>query len=108
MSIDAKGGYVATDGWTKVLDVKALDFALDMEKRGVKNIVYTDIATDGMLKGPNYNELLNLKDNVNIDITASGGVSCIDDVNKLSEYGFYGVIVGKAIYENRIKVEELL
>ena len=106
--IDAKGGYVATDGWTKVLDVKAVDFAKQMESYGVKNIIYTDIATDGMLQGPNIPELCNLAENVNVDITASGGISGIDDVKALEEKGFYGAIIGKAIYEGRIKVEELV
>ena len=91
-----------------MLDVKAVDFAKQMESYGVKNIIYTDIATDGMLQGPNIPELCNLAENVNVDITASGGISGIDDVKALEEKGFYGAIIGKAIYEGRIKVEELV
>lgn len=108
VSIDAKGGRVATDGWTKVLDVTAVDFALKMKALGVTSLIYTDIATDGMLVGPNIEELEELQRATGLRITASGGVSSIDDLKKLENKGFYGAIVGKAIYEGNIKLEDIV
>lgn len=108
VSIDAKGGYVATDGWTKVLDLLAVDFANTMKQVGVSNIIYTDIATDGMLEGPNIPELCALQKATGLSITASGGVSCKDDLKALLAQGFYGAIVGKAIYEGKIAVEDIV
>lgn len=107
VAIDAKKGYVAIDGWTKASDVSALDFAVEMETIGVKTIIYTDIAKDGMLEGPNLEAMEELKNQVNMDIIASGGVSSLEDLNKLVEIGMAGAIVGKALYENRIQLEEV-
>lgn len=108
VSIDAKDGMVATDGWTNVLDIRAVDFGLTMRDMGVKTIVYTDIATDGMLKGPNINELLEMKKVTGLNVVASGGVSSTEDIEALRKEDFYGVIVGKAIYEGKIKLEDIL
>ncbi|MBQ9624836.1 MAG: 1-(5-phosphoribosyl)-5-[Clostridia bacterium] len=108
VSIDAKGGYVATDGWTKVLNIKAVDFALEMKALGVKTVVYTDIAKDGMLKGPNFEELIQLKNATGLQVTASGGISTKEDLQRLRDEGFYGAIVGKAIYEGRLKPEDIV
>lgn len=108
VSIDAKDGYVATNGWTKVLDIKATDFGLKMKELGVKTLVYTDIATDGMLSGPNMKELLEMKNTTGLNITASGGISSMADVEALRREDFYGVIIGKAIYEGKITVEEIV
>lgn len=107
VSIDAYNGYVAIDGWTKTSEVSAVDFAREMEELGVKTIVYTDIARDGMLKGPNFEAINYLKDRVNIDIIASGGVSSEDDLVKLKEIGVAGAIVGKALYEGRVDLEKI-
>lgn len=108
VGIDAKGGMVATDGWTKVLDIRAVDFGIKMKELGVSNIIYTDIATDGMLSGPNIAELVAMKDATGINITASGGISSMEDLAELSSCNFYGAIVGKAIYEGKIKLEDIL
>lgn len=108
VSIDAKGGRVATDGWTKVLDVTAVDFTLKMKALGVTSLIYTDIATDGMLTGPNIKELEELQRATSLKITASGGVSSVDDLKELESKGFYGAIVGKAIYEGNIKLEDIV
>lgn len=107
VSIDAKKGYVAIDGWTKVSDLKALDFAKDLEKMGLKTLIYTDIAKDGMLSGPNFEELESLKKHVSMDIIASGGVSSKEDVEKIRELNLYGAIIGKALYTGNINLEEL-
>lgn len=107
VSIDAKDGFVATDGWTKTLDVKSVDFAIKMESIGVSTIIYTDIATDGMLQGPNFEELITVNKAVGCNVIASGGVSSLEDIKKLEQLGFYGCIVGKAIYEGKIDIDEL-
>lgn len=102
VGIDAKEGYVAVNGWTKTSDVTAIDFALEMESMGVETIVYTDISRDGMLQGPNFKGISELKQRVGIDIIASGGVATMEDVHLLSHIGVAGVIIGKALYEGRI------
>lgn len=107
VAIDAKSGYVAVDGWTKTSTVDALEFAKEIEGLEVKTIVYTDIEMDGMLKGPNFEAIKKMKKNVSIDIIASGGVSSVDDLQKLSEIGVAGAIVGKALYEGKIDLVNL-
>lgn len=107
VSIDAKDGFVATDGWTKTLDVRSVDFAIKMENLGVSTIIYTDIATDGMLQGPNFDELITVNKAVSCNVIASGGVSSLEDVKELDKLGFYGCIVGKAIYEGKIDIDDL-
>ncbi|QEK11914.1 1-(5-phosphoribosyl)-5-[(5-phosphoribosylamino)methylideneamino]imidazole-4-carboxamide isomerase [Crassaminicella thermophila] len=107
VSIDAKNGYVAIDGWTKVSDIKAIDFAKQLEKMGLKTLIYTDIAKDGMLLGPNFEEIERLKENVGINIIASGGISSKENVMKLKKIGVYGAIIGKALYTGDIELEDL-
>lgn len=108
VSIDAKDGYVALNGWTKISDIKANYYAKVLENLGLKTIIYTDISKDGMLKGPNFDELRTLKDIVDMDIIASGGISSIDDINRLKDLEVYGAIIGKALYTGNIKLEEIL
>lgn len=108
VSIDAKDGYVALNGWTKISDIKANYYAKVLENLGLKTIIYTDISKDGMLKGPNFDEMRTLKDIVDMDIIASGGISSIDDINRLKDLEVYGAIIGKALYTGNIKLEEIL
>lgn len=108
VSIDAKSGYVALEGWVKVTDIKAVDLAKELERVGLKTLIYTDIAKDGMLSGPNFEEIKTLKENVNIDIIASGGVSTKEDILKLKGLGVYGAIIGKALYNGNLELEEIL
>lgn len=107
VGIDAKDGYAATHGWEKVSSIKAVDLAKQMEEYGVRTIIYTDIATDGMLKGPNTEAMKEMAESVSCDIIASGGVSCMDDLYALSKTGVAGAIVGKAIYSGNIDLDEL-
>ncbi|SDJ85408.1 1-(5-phosphoribosyl)-5-[(5-phosphoribosylamino)methylideneamino]imidazole-4-carboxamide isomerase [Natronincola ferrireducens] len=107
VSIDAKEGYVATDGWTKASGVRAIDLAAEMEEMGVKTIIYTDIARDGMLKGPNFESIQDLQERTRVDIIASGGVTSMEDLQKLSTIGVAGAIVGKALYEGKIDLEKV-
>lgn len=107
VSIDAKNGLVAVDGWTNVSETKAVDLAQELVACGLKTIVYTDISKDGMMAGPNFEELDNMNKNVDADIIASGGISSIADVIKLSEMNLYGAIIGKALYTGAIELAEL-
>ncbi|MCI5893656.1 MAG: 1-(5-phosphoribosyl)-5-[(5-phosphoribosylamino)methylideneamino]imidazole-4-carboxamide isomerase [Clostridiales bacterium] len=108
VGIDAKDGMVAVSGWEDVSNVSAIDFAKQMEQMGVKYIIYTDIATDGMLMGPNISAMKQMIDHVNVDIIASGGVTSLDDVEKLAEIGAHGAIIGKALYTNNIDLKEAI
>ncbi len=108
VSLDAKNGYVATDGWTDTSDVKALELVKDLETIGVQTIVYTDIAKDGMLQGPNLAEQKAINEATSMDVIASGGVTTLDDVEQLRKLNLYGAIVGKALYDGKVTLEELL
>ncbi|ARK20716.1 1-(5-phosphoribosyl)-5-[(5-phosphoribosylamino)methylideneamino]imidazole-4-carboxamide isomerase [Sporosarcina ureae] len=108
VSIDARNGFVATDGWTETSDVKAVDLLQDLAKIGVKTVVYTDIMKDGMLQGPNFEELKIMDDASAIDIIASGGVSTEEDIKKLAASDMYGAIIGKALYEGKLSLKKLL
>ena len=104
--VDAKGGMVAVEGWEKVSSLTARDLCLTMKEYGVRHIVYTDISRDGMLSGPNVEATRKLTEETGLDIIASGGVSCMEDLKCLHEAGIRGAIIGKALYENRIDLAE--
>ena len=104
--VDAKDGMVAVEGWEKVSSLTARDLCLTMKEYGVRHIVYTDISRDGMLSGPNVDATRKLTEETGLDIIASGGVSCMEDLKCLHEAGIRGAIIGKALYENRIDLAE--
>ena len=104
--VDAKDGMVAVEGWEKVSSLTAQDLCLTMKEYGVRHIVYTDISRDGMLSGPNVEATRKLTEETGLDIIASGGVSCMEDLKCLHEAGIRGAIIGKALYENRIDLAE--
>jgi phosphoribosylformimino-5-aminoimidazole carboxamide ribotide isomerase len=106
VGIDAKDGKVAVEGWEKVSCHTAVKFARTMEQLGCRVIIYTDIATDGMLKGPNLEAMEEMIRSVGMDVIASGGVSSIADLISLRDIGAAGVITGKAIYTGTISLEE--
>lgn len=108
VGIDAKNGFVATRGWLDVSDISYIDLAKQMENVGVQTIVFTDISKDGTLAGPNVEQLELLQKSVDIRLIASGGVASIQDVKKLNDMNIYGVIIGKALYEKTINLEEVL
>ena len=108
VGIDAKNGVVSVKGWTELSSVRALDLAKKAEAAGAGTIIYTDIATDGMLVGPNFPELQQMLDTLGCQLIASGGVSNAEDVRKLRAMpGLYGAIIGKALYENTVTLGEL-
>jgi len=103
VGIDANGGKVAVKGWTETTATMASDLALAAQKAGAGTIIYTDIATDGMLEGPNFAELEKMLSLLDCNLIASGGVSCDEDLKRLSLMpGLYGAIIGKALYDGRI------
>lgn len=106
VGIDAKDGMVAVNGWEEVSQVSAMELALQMKEMGVKTIVYTDISRDGMLSGPNVEATKRLSDATGLDVVASGGVSCMEDLRKIHEAGIHGAIMGKSLYEGRIDLAE--
>lgn len=108
VSLDARNGYVATDGWTKNSDTKAADLAKKLEEAGLETIVYTDILKDGMLRGPNLEELKAMQEATSMNIIASGGVSRKEDVVNLQSLGLYGAIIGKALYDGTIQLEDVV
>ncbi|MTI68399.1 MAG: 1-(5-phosphoribosyl)-5-[(5-phosphoribosylamino)methylideneamino]imidazole-4-carboxamide isomerase [Firmicutes bacterium] len=107
VSIDVKDRFIAVDGWTQSTRIKDLDFIKDIEKLGVKTIVYTDISKDGMMEGPNFQIYKELKEKTSINIIASGGVSSIKDIKRLKKSKVEGAIVGKALYTGKINLEKL-
>ena len=106
IGIDAKDGKVAVEGWEKTSDHSAVEFAKKMVSLGVKTIVYTDIATDGTLAGPNVEAMREMASAVDADIIASGGIGSLDDILSLKDTGVEGVIVGKALYTDRVDLKE--
>jgi len=106
IGIDAKAGKVATRGWLDVNDVDYIDLAKQMEQRGAAYIIFTDIGRDGMLSGPNLEQLCALRDSVSCNITASGGVTNISDIKALREAGLYGAICGRSIYAGTLDLKE--
>ncbi|MEH7223597.1 1-(5-phosphoribosyl)-5-[(5-phosphoribosylamino)methylideneamino]imidazole-4-carboxamide isomerase [Bacillus sp. JJ1566] len=111
IGIDAKDGYVATEGWLNTSSVKATDLGVELANAGAEVFIFTDIATDGMLSGPNIDAVATLAAATGKKVIASGGVSSIDDLkalSKLADEGVSGAIVGKAIYTNQFTVQEAL
>ncbi len=106
IGIDAKDGMVAIKGWETISNVDAVTLALSMKELGVKTIIYTDISKDGMLCGPNFVQTARMVETTGMDIVASGGVSCMDDLIQLEKIGVEGAILGKAIYEKRVDLKE--
>lgn len=108
IGIDARDGMVAIDGWETTSKVSAVEFALEMEYAGVKSMVYTDISRDGMLSGPNLDAMATMASAVSMEVIASGGVGERVHLDGLFRTGVAGVIVGKALYEKRIRLEEVV
>jgi len=98
VGIDAKEGMVATEGWLDVSQKPAVAFAQEMEDRGVQTIIYTDIKSDGMLKGPNLKTTQAIAEAVSVNVIASGGITSIQDIEVLKAIGVYGAIIGRALY----------
>ncbi len=110
LGLDAKDGNLFASGWKENLNIKTTDFLKDVSDFGVSRIIYTDINRDGMKTGPNYEETVKIAEISNCPLIISGGVSSISDITtakKLNNKKIEGIIVGKAIYDGDIKLEEL-
>lgn len=108
VGIDAKDGFVATEGWVEGSDVRFTDFARRMETIGVKTIIFTDISCDGTLAGPDFAQLAELQAAVSCDIVASGGIRNIVHIRKLAQMGLYGVICGKSLYSGTLSLRDAI
>jgi len=106
VGIDCLDGHVRTAGWERDSGVSGLELARRMEGKGVTTLIFTDIATDGMLSGPSFGQLSALQKAVKCHIVASGGVATLDDVKRLRDMGLYGAIIGKAYYAGTIDLAE--
>ncbi len=110
VGIDARDGEVRVDGWTEGSGVDAIDLALQMEERGIRRIIYTDISRDGTMEGPNVGAYRALGERLGrTRITASGGVGGYKDLIRLAEiesYGVDSVIIGRALYENKFPCQQ--
>jgi Phosphoribosylformimino-5-aminoimidazole carboxamide ribonucleotide (ProFAR) isomerase len=110
LGLDAKDGYLSVSGWKENSNLKTLEFLKDVNDYGATRLIYTDINRDGMKMSPNFDETENVANNSNCPVIISGGVSSIDDIKKAKELGnknIEGIIVGKAIYDADIKLDEL-
>ena len=111
VSVDMDKGFIKTGGWIEDSKVDYLDFCRSLESLGVETIVFTDISKDGTLLGPNLEALNGLLDQTKMKVIQSGGMSTIDDVHALLEIqctNLYGVIIGKALYEKKIDLNEAI
>lgn len=108
LGADAKDGNIAVSGWLESTELPVVGFISDFHEKGITKVISTDISRDGMLTGPSfelYSEIM--KSLPEVEIIASGGIATMDDILKLAEMGVPGVITGKAIYENRISLQEI-
>lgn len=108
VGVDIKDGKVAIKGWTEVSEFTCEEFLLQMQQKGVKTVICTDISKDGMMSGTNLELYKDLAEKFDMDITASGGVSTLEDVEKLNEMNLYGAILGKALYTNSIDLADAI
>ena len=110
LGLDAKNGSLFVSGWTENLKLKTLDFLKEVNNFGVSRVIFTDINRDGMKKSPNYEETVKIAEISNCPVVISGGVSSVNDIRKAKELNnrkIEGIIVGKAIYDGDIKLDEL-
>ena len=108
VGIDAKDGRVATDGWLEVSSVQATDLVKTLDPLALAAIIYTDIAKDGMMAGPNFNAMAEMKRATTHPVIASGGVTVASDVAKLAELGLDGCIIGRSFYEGTLTINDAL
>ncbi len=106
--IDGQNGKVAIKGWTQITDIDVITLSKKCESVGIREIIYTDISRDGMQTGVNVEATKSLQDKVKVPVIASGGVNDINDILKLKQNNIYGVITGRAIYENTLDLKEAL
>lgn len=107
LGADVKGIHIATDGWLETSDKTLFDFVKYYKTQGISYVICTDISKDGMLEGPAFELYQKILEQVKVKLIASGGISKFEELSQLQELGCEGVIIGKAIYENRISLKQL-
>ena len=108
VGVDLKDGKVAVKGWLETSEKDGIEFLKELEDIGVENVIVTDISRDGAMKGTNVELYERIKNEVSLKVTASGGVSSLEDIKALKALDIYGAIIGKAYYTGAIKLEEAL
>jgi phosphoribosylformimino-5-aminoimidazole carboxamide ribotide isomerase len=108
VGVDVRDGYIAVRGWTEKSALGFMDFCRDMEKLGVRTLICTDISRDGAMRGTNREMYRELSRSLGLQITASGGVSTLEDIRSLKEMGLYGAIIGKAYYTGDIDLKKAI
>jgi phosphoribosylformimino-5-aminoimidazole carboxamide ribotide isomerase len=108
LGIDAREGMVATDGWLEVSRISAIELARSFCEEPLAAIIYTDIAKDGMMSGPNWEAIAEMNDAVACPVIASGGVTTADDVHRLAQLGVAGCIIGRTLYEGTLSLPDAI
>jgi phosphoribosylformimino-5-aminoimidazole carboxamide ribotide isomerase len=108
VGIDARNGRVASEGWLETSDIAATELARCLADEPIAAVIYTDIARDGMMSGPNFEAMVEMRRAIGIPLVASGGVTTADDVRRLAEAGMDGCIIGRALYEGSLALDEAL
>ena len=108
VGVDVKDGYVAVKGWTEKSALRFMDFCKEMEQIGVKTLICTDISRDGAMRGTNREMYKQLSESLGLQITASGGVSTMEDIESLRDMNLYGAIIGKAYYTGDIDLKKAI
>ena len=108
VGVDVKDGFVAVKGWTEKSALRFMDFCKDMESVGVKTLICTDISRDGAMRGTNREMYRQLSETLGLQITASGGVSTMEDIESLRQMNLYGAIIGKAYYTGDIDLKKAI
>jgi phosphoribosylformimino-5-aminoimidazole carboxamide ribotide isomerase len=107
VGIDAKNGFVATDGWLQVSRVHAVDLARSVADVGIAAVVYTDISKDGMMSGPNFEALAEMRAALSVPVIASGGICTLDHIRRLMADGIPACIIGRALYEGSLNLTDV-
>ena len=111
LGLDARDGMVAIEGWVEKSSLRVFDFAKTMQRLGVKTVIYTDVARDGLLQGPNLDSIRQMAEQTGLQVIASGGVTTVENIKKLREMepqGVTGAIIGKALYDGKIELKDAL
>lgn len=107
LGADCDDRKIKTSGWLEESNQDVIDFIIQYQEKGIKNVICTDISKDGMLEGPSTDLYKDILSQTSIQLVASGGISCMEDICKMKEIGCSGTIIGKAIYEGKIELKEL-
>ncbi len=107
LGADCENRKIKTSGWLEESSLDIIDFILQYQEKGISQTICTDISKDGMLEGPSTDLYKEILDKTSVKLTASGGISCIEDLYRMKEIGCSGTIIGKAIYEGKISLQQL-